>query len=319
MTSFNNNQDRTEFFNVDKYGQFHIISQLEDNLKSFLDYAFLKIGAFTNVTRTGSTLYGGNFYTLNNISDPAYSANTVYEASRRDWVWDTGVYYSGISPINISGVYVNNNLIPAPTGNVQYPYTIDYPSGRVIFAASLQSTDVVTIEYSFRNVQIYKSNESFWIREIQAASYDPTQFSNINTILSSYKAQMPLILIELIPGTELIPYEIGSPFNIIRQDLMLHILTEKYIDRSFIVDILLNQKDRCISLYDIQSIVADNKYPLKYDGSRNSNFANYRQIIDNNQYFLRNCYFKKMNLIDLDFLTNTIFRASIRIQLEIYP
>ena len=157
--------DYTKFGYVNKFGQYNIIGQLEDNLKSFFDYAFLSIGAFTNVSSANTSLYGGSFHTLNSVSDPSYTDNTVYETVRKDWVWDSGVVYSGVSPVNISGVYVNDVLIPAPTGNVTYPYHLDYNQGRVVFSNPLSSSDTVKMNYSYRNVQVYKGNESDWFKD----------------------------------------------------------------------------------------------------------------------------------------------------------
>jgi hypothetical protein len=309
----------TTFYKVDKYGQYNIIGQLEDNLKSFLDYAFLSIGAFTNVNNPANSLYGGNFHTLNSVNDPSYADNTVYETVRKDWVWDTDVSYSGVSPIDISGVYVNGTIAPGPTGNSDYSYTLDYPQGRVVFNNPLSSSDNVTMNYSYRNVQVYKDNESDWFKELQQNSYDPTKFSSISGLINTHRIQMPCIIIELVPGTELVPYRIGSIDHIIRQDLVLHILTEKYVDRAYLVDILLLQKDKVIKLYDIKKIVENSVYPINYNGSKNANLLNYAEISSDSTYFLRRCYFKDINLVDLDYLTGSILRASIRLQTEIYP
>ena len=311
--------DYTKFGYVNKFGQYNIIGQLEDNLKSFFDYAFLSIGAFTNVSSANTSLYGGSFDTLNSISDPSYTDNTIYETVRKDWVWDSGVSYSGVSPVDISGVYVNDTLIPAPSGNVTYPYHLDYNQGRVVFSNALSSSDTVKMNYSYRNVQVYKGNESDWFKELQYNSYDPSKFTNVKNIINTHRVQMPCILIELAPGTDLIPYRIGTTENIIRQDVILHILAEKYVDRAYLLDILLLQKDKAIRLYNIHKIVENSVYPINYDGSRNSSYLNYAQISQNNTYFLRTCFFRDMNVIDLDYLTGSISRASIRLQLEIYP
>lgn len=313
------NYEYTKFGYVDKYGEFNIIGQLEDNLKSFLDYAFLSIGAFTNVNNPSASLYGGNFHTLQNVKDPSYSNNTVYETVKKDWVWDTAVDYNGTSPIDISGVFVNGTLILGPNGNSDYGYTLDYNQGRVIFDEPLETADTVTMNYSYRTVQVHKDSESDWFKEIQKYSYDPTKFTNVSDIISTHRVQMPCIIVELVAGTELIPYRLGTTENIIRQDVILHILAEKYIDRAYILDILLLQKDKVIKLYNIHKIVENSVYPINYNGSKNTSYLNYSEISQNSTYFLRRCHFKDMSLIDLDYLTGSILRASIRTQLEIYP
>ncbi len=48
------------FHNVENISDRPAISQLEDNIKSFLDYSFLKIGGFINVNIPTSGLYNGD-------------------------------------------------------------------------------------------------------------------------------------------------------------------------------------------------------------------------------------------------------------------
>ena len=45
------NPDYTNFYHIDRYGKYNILSQLEDNMKSFFDTAFLNIGAFININK----------------------------------------------------------------------------------------------------------------------------------------------------------------------------------------------------------------------------------------------------------------------------
>jgi len=189
----------------------------------------------------------------------------------------------------------------------------------VIFDSPLQDSDTVIVNHSYRNIQVYKDNESEWFKELQRYSYDPTKSTNVKGLIANHRVQMPCIILELAPGTELVPYRLGSIDSIIRQDVILHILTEKYVDRAYLVDILLLQKDKVIKLYDIKKVVENSVYPINYNGSKNSALLNYQEIIEDSNYFLRNCFFKQMNLVDLDYLTGSILRASIRLQLEIYP
>lgn len=312
-------EDYTHFFHIDKYAKYSVLSQLEDNFKSFLDTAFLNIGAFTNVTKPTSTLYGGDMSKLSPVTDPSLPNGTSWETSKKDWVWEDCCTYQQASPINISGVYVNNILYPAPTGVSPHTYTLNYPMGRVQFNHPVASNSDVRVEHSYRNIQIYKSNESAWFKELQQYSYDPSKFNNIKQITANHRVQMPAIVLEFLPGMDMKPYEIGSTRNIVYQDIMLHILTETYSDRAIILDILIPQKDRPIYLYDINKVVNDQVYPLNYDGSINPSGLSYSDLVKENKYKLTVVYIKKADVIDLHNYGQNTFIGSLRYKLEIFP
>lgn len=312
--------DFTKFFHIQKYGKYTITSQLEDNFKSFLDWAFLNIGAYTNVNRpTTNALSGSAMYKLRLSTEPSLPSGRAWESSRKDWVWESGVSYGSGSPNNFSGVYVNNTFYPAPSGSGSYTYKVNYPLGRITFNSSVASTSNVEASYSFRNVQIYKSNESDWFREIQKYSYDPSKFNNIKEITANHRIQMPAIVLELTPRTILKPYEIGSTTNIIYQDILLHVLTENFSDRAIILDILLQQKDRPLMLYDINKVVNNNAFPLNFDGTKNPNGKIYPELVNNNQYKLQVVYIKDASVIDINNYGQNLFVGTFRYTVEIFP
>jgi hypothetical protein len=312
-------QDYTHFFHIDKYAKYSVLSQLEDNFKSFLDTAFLNIGAFTNINKPTNTLYGGDMSRLNPVSDPALPSGIAWETNRKDWVWEDCSTYTQASPINISGIYINGLFYPGPQGTPPHTYSLNYPMGRVQFEQPVAASSIVQIEHSYRNVQVYKSNESAWFKELQQYSYDPTKFNNIKQITSNHRVQMPAIVLEFLPGMDMKPYEIGSTRNIVYQDIMLHILTETYSDRSIILDILIPQKDRPIYLYDINKVVNDQVYPLNYDGSINPSGLSYSDLVQDNTYKLTVVYIKKADVIDLHNYGQNTFIGSLRYKLEIFP
>jgi len=314
------NINYSKFFHVDKYGKYIILSQLEDNLKSFLDWCFLNIGAYTNINRTSSlSISNSPIYKLKPSQDPSNTNGRVWEGSKKDWVWESGIVFNSGAPIDISGVYINNAFYPAPSGSGNMGYKINYPLGRVTFNKPIPNSSNVELNFSFRNIQIYKSNEAMWFKEIQKYSYDPKKINNIQDLTSVNRVQMPSIILELLPRAVLKPYEIGSTSSIIYQDLMLNILTESYSERSMITDILLQQKDRPIMLYDINKVVNSGVYPINYDGSKNINGKIYPEIINNSEYQLRVVYVKNADIIDFVNYGQKIFFASIRYTFEILP
>ena len=78
---------------VSQVGETLLTSQIESNMKSYLDWGLLGIGSFSNVSIPTSGAFGGTFDKLRLVDDPSYSQGQIWEAARKDWVWETGVYY----------------------------------------------------------------------------------------------------------------------------------------------------------------------------------------------------------------------------------
>lgn len=309
------------FQHVKNINEKQAISLLEDNLKSFLDYSFLQIGGFINVENAASGLYGNSFSKMSVAYDPVRSSGTVWETPRKDWVYETGILHEGRSPIPISGIYVNNSFVPAPTGNTGNQYYIDYNNGNIIFSSPKPSTTNININYSYRNIQIYKANESSWWTEFQRYHYDSTNLNKINSNIKigNHKIQLPCIIIETTARTSQEPYELGNTKNIINQDILLYIYTENLIQRNNIIDILILQKDNQTYLYNLNKIIKEQKWPLNSNGSINSNGLSYSQIMSNISYLLNTYYISNAVISELGSISSALHFGIIRWSLKIYP
>ena len=311
----------TLFQNVTNIGDKLQITSLEDNLKSFLDWGFLNIGGFVNVKTSVVGIDGGDFSTLKPAKDPTISDNTVWETNRKDWVPETGVSHSGISTVSISGVYLSGTLIPSPTGNSTLPYRINYPLGQIILSSPKAANTSLSINYSYRYVQVYKSSESTWWHEIQKYSYSPSNSNanDIHRITANHRIQLPAIVIEIIPRTIQTPYQLGTSRNIIIQDVLLHIFAENITQRNTIIDILLLQKDKQTYLYDIQKIITAGVFKLNYRGEINNNGLNYGQLITNSIYQSNTVYISNATTSEFNTISSTLHNAIIRWTIEILP
>lgn len=76
-------------------------------MRHWLDWSFLKIGAWTNVYTGSGGAYGGSFSELYPAKDAGYDANTVFFAARKDWAHETGVGYE--SPTQKISQIVNDD------------------------------------------------------------------------------------------------------------------------------------------------------------------------------------------------------------------
>jgi len=309
----------TTFNHIYDIGQKNVVSSIEDNIKNFLDWGFLNIGGFVNTTIPTSGTSGPCF--LKPMSDPNFPQNTVWETVRKDWVYESEVNYNGLSPINISGVYVNNTFLPAPSGSGSYSYTMNYPQGRIHFKNPISASSKAALNYSYRYVQVYKASESLWWKELQSNTYNVARFGSDPdyNITANHRVQMPAIVIELNSRTSMTPYELGTSENILMQDILLHIFTETATHRNSIIDALLLQKDKGFYLNNISLIIKDNRNSLDYKGQPNPNRFNYDQLQTNQAYFLKKCYIHNAVLGELNMFSNSLYNGIVRWTLEILP
>lgn len=307
----------TTFHNVSSITNKNRISLLEDNVKSFLDWSFLHIGGFVNVGIPTSGVAGGSFHILKSSEDPVLK-DKVWQSPRKDWIYESGIVYESGSPIAFSGVYLNNTFLPAPTGSGSYGYNVNYPLGQIVFNNPVSSKSTVIANYSYRYVQVYKSSDNFWWKEVQKETYNPSNFNKQDySITSVHRVQLPAIIVELIPRTIQIPHQLGTVDNIIIQDVFLHIYTENANQRNILVDILLHQKDKTVYLYDVNDVIKNNKYLLNKFGNINPSGYNYPNIIQNFPSYW--CTIKDSTIGELNSLSSSLYNAIVRWSIEIFP
>lgn len=303
----------SQFNHISDIGQRDIISSLEDNIKSFLDWSFLQIGAFINVSIPLSNPNNPGTHKLFPASgDPTLNYPKTWIAARKDWIHETGVSYKNTSPINISGVYLNDVFLPAPSGSGNYTYNLNYPEGKLTFNNNVNASSKVYMNYAYRLVQIYKSSDNSWWKEIESNNYNPSNYI-------SNHIQLPSIFLQLVPRSLSIPRELGNTANILQQDILLHVFSDNSVQRNNFLDILVKQKDNTIILYDINKVIKNNVFPFNFNGTINPNRLNYNQLIDNNQYILNKCYIINSVVSELQSFSASLHHGVIRWTCEIFP
>lgn len=310
------------FIGVENISDPLILNELQNNYKSFLEWGFLNIGAFTNVEIPTQNISSFDLHKLKPINDPNYNNATIWQAPRKDWVHETGISYNGAQPIQISGVLVNSTFYPAPTGNASVGYAINYPEGKVIFNKPLSKTSNVQLEYSYKNIQIYKMDEFPYWKQIQHKSLEnKTGFSLSDkgefSISPEHRIQLPAIIIETISRSSSRPFRLGDTSQIIEQDILLHILSDQPNDKNNIIDILRLQKDRIIHLYNTKNIIASGVYPLNYNGSKNLTGQNYENIVNNPNYRWIECRISDINISDIYFENIRLYGGIVRMTNEL--
>jgi len=315
-------QPYTQFKLATSIGDTMLTTNLENNLKTFLDWCFLGIGGFVNVSRPTPSSFGGSFDTLYLSNDRAYTSGTVFETIRKDWIWETGVSYSGISPIAISGVYVNGTL--ATTGDATYGHYYDYANGRVVFnsgiPAAIQATGI-TMDYSYRTVQVYKDGDADWFRELQQRSLRPGDSQWTNTHISGdyavspqHRIQLPAIIIKSIK-TNSTPYEMGNGTLWVKQDVMFNIVADNASDRDRLKDILISEEGHNIWLYDTDTVHASGLTPIDYRGMLINTTGIYSYLVDT--FPMTKCMFDMCEASEVESVHPNLYEAKVRITCEV--
>lgn len=315
---------KTIFGGVDSIGNTLFTSELEIGLKSYMDWAFLKIGAWSDVSIPTSGAFGGNFNNLRAVSDPAYIDGQVWESARKDWVWETGASYSGnesiYNPISISGVYINDTLYN--TGDATYSHHYNYPLGRVVFDEAISNTSSVEVEHSYRNVQVYVADQAPWWDELQYNSLrvDDSTFNEIGSgnwgVLSNHRVQMPAIVVEALPNRSFVPYQLGGTSQFMYQDVAFHIVAESRWWRNQLIDIISKQKDSSIFTIETDTLVSSGAYPLDHRGMIIDASNTYESIVGNSEYRSKLCRFYDIGVSEMFSYHSRLHQATVRVTFE---
>lgn len=315
-------EDYTKFNTITSLGGNTLLNELEENIKTFLDWGFLNIGGFINVKIPTSGLYGGSFHELKISEQPGFNKGQIWQSPKKDWVWETGVSFNGTQPTHISGVSIGTNFYPSPTGSGSVGYHINYPLGQVVFDKPLAAASTVKLEYSYRWCQVYKSStDPYWV-ELQGMTYSPSPAINQKdkgdySISSNHRIQMPCVVIEPIASSYSQPWQMGAHDFAVNQDVLLHVFSENASDKNKIADIIRLQKQKTLWLYDIQKVINSGVNPLNYQGSINNTGKNYCELVLNPLYRWKRCYLKDISILDMESRNKNLYWCTLRLTTEV--
>lgn len=252
------------------------------NLKRWLDYGLLETGAYTNVAFNLPT---SGYTNLQKVKDDRHTGS-VYEALGPNFIWENDVNPIGRAdlPINVSGVYVNN-IFYTPSSSGNYPYYIDYRTGRIVFANSLPENTSVKCEYSFSYVATYLVDDPEWrtIEQNYLERYDDLESlspSGMAQRLKQNRVWLPAVVIDVGDRTNE-PLQLGGgEINAFNVDY--HLFCDKSFTNRRLCDLISNQYQTTISLFNINDL----DFPYNKNGSLNPNALTYPIASSReNQYF----------------------------------
>lgn len=268
----------TQLKGTTSLGNYSYTEILEHNIKAFFDWGFINKDGFINVEIPSSGAYGGDFSRLRHVRDPRYTNGRVWEAVRGNWVWESGLESSN-SPIQISGVFVNNVFLPTSGGQ----FHINYPNGQVIFTSGINTNSTVRIAYSHKWINVVSTDSVPWLRRGQQRSFrvDNSNFligSGDFTVLKQSRLDLPMVAVEIV-GENYKGYQLGGwqyCFNRVK----FYVIAEDKSSAERISHIIANQNEKTIFMFDSNLLAQNNAFPLDYRGSIANNAKTYPDLVD---------------------------------------
>jgi hypothetical protein len=318
----------SEFKGIDNIGEDTYSDILRANIVSFVDWGLLNKGAFYNINRPNSGIYGGTGrHILQTTQDPRYTNGQIWQSFKGNWVWESGLT-TPAQPIKVSGVYVNNTFYPSNTTGT-YSHYVDYPRGRIIFNNPIATSSNVQAEYSYKWVNVTDARDYKFLRTLQYdtnrtdnSHFNQTGSGDYDQVYDS-RLPLPLITVEVGERTTYAPYQLGGGSYVFKT-VKLCIYSENDRIHSKLADILSAQKEKTIFLYDTNAISRARRFPLDSRGSINSGALTYPQIVaysGQGGFMLQhNCTgtvrFKDSEAANGEWLTQDVYYSIVKYQTE---
>lgn len=301
---------------------------LLDNFVNFYDWGLLDKGGFYTISIPQSGIYGGDRHKLRLVDNPNYTAGQVWEGYRQNWVWEGSGNIDGVTqqPINISGVYVNGDFYA--TGNVTKPFYIDYPLGRVVFDSAESTTSDVQIEYSHKRTQVTPSEGISWFQQLQLNSFRTDENFQVQgsggwVRLGETRVQLPAIAVEVVPARSTQGYQLGGG-QWVRSDVLFYVMTENHWECVNMVDTIVNQNDRTLTLFDTTKVAQSGVSPFTFENGRERELrahANpsglYPSMVENFPY--RKCWIYETRGETITQLATDLYISVARCKTEVGP
>jgi hypothetical protein len=318
-----NNLGPTSLNGVESLSNFSYTEILEQNLISFFDWGLINADGFLNITIPSSGAYGGDFSRLRPVKDMRFNDGQVWESARMNWVWETGLA-SSVQPIQISGLFVGSTFRPVSGGD----YYIDYPNGRVIFNTAISQASVVRIEHSSKYINVTSTYNVPWLRITQTDSFrvDSSDFlagSGIYANDGETRIQIPTIAIEVIDERNQ-GFQIGGG-QYCRNRVNFFVITEEKNSVDRLSNIIKNQNEKTIYLYDSNRLATADKFPLNQYGTPISGFLTYPTLVqysgDGGYRYTRGVLWGKLTFIEAEVqerqqLMQNVYQRSVSLRTE---
>jgi hypothetical protein len=297
---------------------------LLDNFINFYDWGFLDAGQFYSIGIPQSGIYGGDRHRLRVVDSPNYTAGQVWEGYRQNWVWESGIDGTTQQPIQISGVFVDSAFYA--TGNVTQPFYIDYKNGRVVFDSAVSSTSDIHLAYSHKWVQVVPAKGIPWFQELQQGSFRNEENFQVAGSggwmkLGQTRVQLPAMAIEVVPATSTKPYALGGG-QWVNTDIVFYIMTENHWECTNIVDTIISQNDRSLTLFDPTQVSISGATPFNYRNELREHAIPsglYPNLVQYHSWKERKCWINQSRGGNIMQLSPELYLGTARCSTEVKP
>jgi hypothetical protein len=320
--------DTKLYLYTDKVTDASLSEILLDNFVNFYDWGLTDAGGFYNIDIPQVDIYGGDRHKLRVVDNPNYTAGQCWEGYRQNWVWEGSGNIDGVTeqPIDISGVFVDGSFYA--TGNVDKPFYIDYPLGRVVFDTAEPTTSEVTVAYSHKRVQVVPAEGISWFRQLQQNSFRTEENFQVqgsgNWIrLGQTRVQLPAMAVEVVPARDTQGYELGGG-QWIRSDILFYVMAENHWEAVNLMDTVIGQNDRTINLFDTTKVAQSGVSPFTFENGNQRELRGhavpsglYPNLVNN--YRFRKCFIYESRGENITQLSADLYMGVARCKTEVGP
>lgn len=305
------------FRRTGQYYSYGVSDNLAYNLQSRIEYGLIEIGAYSAV-RFDTPMSG--YCTLQGSYDRSLGGSGyVFEGFGPSWIWqeDVSVPNGMTQPTRASGVWINDDFYLTSTTVGQYSHKIDYRNGRVVFDSPLSPSDVVKCEYFMNDVDVLTTESRQWKRIVddyasRFTTIAQTQPSGLASVLKENRIWLPSVFVEVDSVVNTTGLQLGGgQINDIR--VVYHIFAERPADRKTLSDLLIEEEDRVLRLFDVNDITP----PLSFDGTVASGALTYKDLTDQNSPYFWTFGFVESSTGGNSGQFPNLYRATIRQNIQV--
>jgi len=273
-----------------------ISNNLAYGLVDFYNFALLNAGAYTNIVRNTSGVYGGDRCRLSKVDDKRFTDGTVWEGFRGNWVWESGIDFTP-QPFRPSGIWLNNTFYTE--NDATYEHYFDYPRGRVIFTNPLPTRSVVQTEFSARTV-FFVDTESEYLQKLMYDSWDVSRTdwltsSGMWTDWADTRLQLPVVGVCVVDNMRFEPFQLGGGqwCNI---DVIFYIFAEDQYTKRQLADTIAAQNNKTIWIPNYALVKSNQATSLDYRGNPVPSAVQFNDLVTNSTYQWRKVQFQKTEI-----------------------
>lgn len=168
--------------------------------------------------------------------------------------------------------------------------------------------------------------DSPWYKELQYNSLrvDDTHYdqkaSGDFAILANHRVQLPAVIVEVSPTKRFEPYEMGNGSLTTMQDVRFHVLAESAWERNKLMDIISEQDDKNIWLYNVDEVIKKGHMPLDHRGMVATNPKMYPNFVDptgDGGSRHKTCRFTNTTVTEVENHNPRLYEAVVRSTMEV--